>query len=514
MVSYARKAIYGATTVFTLSLVSALTAYLFRFLLARKLTVADYGLFFALFAFINLLGLFKDLGLGYALLKFVPELKVKKNWNKIKSLITSSFIIQLTSSGIITVLILVFANVLAQEFFHTDQTFLITLFAFVFLLSFPQNIVSVCFQSFQRMFFFAVQDLTRNVLVLIMAYFLLKTGMGVAAPAWAYVFMYAIVFIIFFAVFTRLVFKQFWKAKTIFVSNDFSSLLLFGFPAMLTIFGNNVLQYTDTLMLTYLTDLTRVGLYQVAVPLAMLVLYVAHATATVTTPLIAELAARKKRKELRNGIELLHKYLFIAVIPASVVLIAFPEIFIRLFFGEKYLGAAIALQVLGGGMVLYTLAHVNLGILFGLGKPRYNTFVMMLAALVNVILNAALIPLYGIIGAASATTTSFLLLLVLSSKGIKRSVKTRTPWHAWVKTLSAAIVLVFVLAGIKTLLTLNPWAELALGIVIGGLVYCGLVFLLKIITKNELQWLRDQLAPKTLAGPGSRHSRPGLRKTK
>ncbi len=488
MTSYARRALRGTATVFILSLVSAFVAYLFRFMLARELTVEDYGLFFALFSFINLLSLFKDMGVGYALLKFIPELQVAKKWGEIKSLITSSFIIQLISSGIIALVLVLTANTIMHGFFHSDQVALLILFAAIFFVSFPQNILSICFQSFQRMFLFAVQDLSRNVIVLGLTFALMSIGLGLAAPALAYFAMYILIFALFFFIFSKRVFKRFWKVRTALAKAHFSSLLIFGLPAMLSVFGISILQYTDTLMLTYMTDLTNVGLYQVAVPLAALILYFAHATSAVATPLIAELIALKKRKELRIGMELLHKYLFIVVTPLAIVLIAFPEIFIRLFFGDKFLAAAPALQVLALGGVFCTIAYVNLNALFGLGKPRYATKVMLLAVLTNVVLNAIFIPHYGIVGAAGATSFSYLFMLWLSARGIKSSIRIREPWVMWMKTLLSALVLVALLAAVKKWLVINPWLELSISVAIGGLAYLLLLFCFRIVTRDDVHW--------------------------
>ncbi|MEM4239789.1 MAG: flippase [Candidatus Woesearchaeota archaeon] len=492
MSSYARKALHGAAIVFTLSMFSALTAYFFRFLLARKLSVEDYGLFFALFAFINLLGLFKDLGLGFAILKFIPELRVAKKWDRIKSLIASSFIIQLVSSAAISIVLVILAPKIMQGFFHSPDTRLFLLFAAIFFVSFAQNVVSICFQGFQKMLLFSLHDFARNLVALLTAVALLALGFGIFAPAWAYFAMYIIVFVASFAIFTTKVFRQFWKARTVLASQDFSQLLLFGLPAMLTIFGNNVLQYTDTLMLTYFKDLTSAGLYQVAVPLASVVLFLVYAVSAVATPLISELVALKKRKELRNGIELLHKHLFIAVVPMAVALIAFPEIFIRLFFGEKFITAAPALQILGVGIVFYTIAYANLSTLFGLGRPEYTTMVMLVTAVANIALNWLMIPPYGMVGAASATGLSYLLMLVISARGIRRVVKIREPWIVWAKTLVAALLLVAVLAAVKGILALNPWLELALGILAGTAVYLLFLFVLRIITLHEIRWMAAQ----------------------
>jgi O-antigen/teichoic acid export membrane protein len=491
MVSYIRRALHGTATVFVLSLFSALAGYILRLLLARRLSIEDYGLFFALFSFINLLGLFKDFGLSYALVKFIPELEVTKSWGRIKSLILSSALIQLVSAGIITAVLVVAAPALMKNVFHSDKIFMMVLFAFIFFISFPQGIVGICLLGFQRMFLYASQDFTRNLLVILFTLLFLGQGIGIAAPAYAYLVVYALSFAIFFAIFVAKVFPRVWKARAEFVSSNFSQLLLFGLPAMITIFGNNILQYTDSFMLAYLTNLTNVGLYQVAQPIATLVFYFSTAAAVVATPLASELMARRKYKELRKGVELLHTYIFAMVVPIAAALVLFPEIFIRLLFGDKFLAAAPALQILAVGAVFGTIGYINLNILFGLGKPKLSGRLTFVCAIVNLALNFLLIPHYGLIGAALATTASYFLMLALSSKSIWRAVKLRAHWLVWGKTLVAAAAFIAVLAAEKSLLQLNPWFEFFIGVISGGLLYVCLLFLLRVSSMEEIMWIKD-----------------------
>ncbi|MEM4254052.1 MAG: flippase [Candidatus Woesearchaeota archaeon] len=489
MASYARKAIHGTVTVFVLSLLAALAAYFFRLLLARKLSIEDYGLFFALFSFINLLNLFKDFGVGYAILKFIPCLVVTKKWGQIKSLIITSFVIQFISAGLLTIILIVAAPWLMEEFIHSSNTTLFVLFAWVFFISFPQNAIGVCFQGFQRMLLFSLQDLLRNVIVLTLTLLLIRFGFGIKAPIWAYLAMYIIMFVFSFSIFTTQVFPKFWKVKAEISHMHFRALLMFGLPAMLSLFGTNILQYTDTLVLTYFRGLTSVGLYQVAVPLAALVLYFSNAASAVITPLTAELMARKKRAMLCLGIELLHKYLLVIVIPFASLFVAFPEIFIRIFFGEKFLAAAPALQILAVGAVLCTIGYVNLNVLFGLGKPMRNTFVMGCTVISNILLTLLLIPSYDIVGAALATTTSYFLMLILSLNSIRKSVKIHLPIFALARVLIAALAFIAILAIVKRILVLNPLIELCVSAVAGSIVYILALFVLHVITRQDIKWL-------------------------
>jgi O-antigen/teichoic acid export membrane protein len=145
--------------------------------------------------------------------------------------------------------------------------------------------------------------------------------------------------------------------------------------------------------------------------------------------------------------------------------------------------------VLAVGSVFGTIGYINLNLLFGLGKPKLSSRITVATVTANVVLNAVLIPFYGIIGAAIATTASYLVMVWLSSQSIVRTVRMRGSWTAWGKTIIAAAVFVAIIAAEKSFLALNPWLELIIGCVLGGIVYLLALFFLRVITKGELIWL-------------------------
>ena len=95
MSSYTKSAVKGATIVLIISLIAAFFGYLVRFILARNLTVEEYGLFYSVFAFLGLFGMFRTFGFDKALIKLIPEFKHHKKYTEIKSSIIYASIIQL-----------------------------------------------------------------------------------------------------------------------------------------------------------------------------------------------------------------------------------------------------------------------------------------------------------------------------------------------------------------------------------------------------------------------------------
>ena len=82
---YAEKLAKGSLIIFAFSITTAIIGYLLRVYLARNLTVAEFGLFYAVMALVSFFWLVKDLGVGTTLVKFIPEFLVKKKYSEIKS---------------------------------------------------------------------------------------------------------------------------------------------------------------------------------------------------------------------------------------------------------------------------------------------------------------------------------------------------------------------------------------------------------------------------------------------
>ena len=79
--SYTKLAVKGAIITLVISLVAAFMGYIVRLILARHLSVEDFGLFYAVFAFLGMIALFKSLGFDKCLGKFIPDFRHRKDNN-------------------------------------------------------------------------------------------------------------------------------------------------------------------------------------------------------------------------------------------------------------------------------------------------------------------------------------------------------------------------------------------------------------------------------------------------
>ncbi len=113
---YARRLIKGSAIVFVALIGSQFVAFLLRMFLARSLTVEEYGLFYAVFTFVSFFGLFRELGFGSALAKYIPEFNVKKRFGELKSSLVFTLTFEAVLSLSIAVLLYIFSGHLASGF--------------------------------------------------------------------------------------------------------------------------------------------------------------------------------------------------------------------------------------------------------------------------------------------------------------------------------------------------------------------------------------------------------------
>jgi O-antigen/teichoic acid export membrane protein len=484
---YARRLVKGSAIVFIALIGSQFVAFLLRMFLARSLTVEEYGLFYAVFFFISFFEIFRDLGFGSALVKYIPEFNVKKQFGKLKSSIAFTLALRAVFALFIMALLFIFSDQIASSFLKTGaaapiiQILAVWFFVMIFL-----PFLSV-FQSFQDMPVYALLQFLRNFLVLILAVIIIKYfGFGVTGVALAYLIeLSAVVILAFFLLRRRYPFI--FRARTSITKPLVKKLSFFALPVFLGGLGGLIMTNMDTLMLTGLRTLSEVGFYQVAQPVSHFLWYFPIALITVLFPMVSEFWARRDKKLLIGALRLLVKFSFIAIVPGTIVLIAFPEIVINLLFGPEYLAGAAALQILSATAVPYTLFMIMSYTMQGIGKPLVSTKVVAVMAMVNFLGNLALIPFYGIEGAAVTTLASYVLGTVLLFYYSKRIIRFTAPASSLVKTILGGILTLLLILGLKSIIELSPWVEAFVVIVPSLVFYAVWILATRAVTKEDLR---------------------------
>ncbi len=486
--TYTKKALQGISIIFVMNTIASLVAYLTRIVLARNLAPVEYGLFYAVFTFVTLFLFLRDFGLGDAAVKFIAEYKVKENYDAVKTIIVAVASSQFLISLLIGTVMFLLSDLLARYYFkEPSSAFLLKMLVLYILFSILFLVLKDIFYGFQNFKAVAFVSFTKNLitLLIILAFFYLGIKNSLT-PVFAYVLVCPIIFFIFLpsAMKTFPLFKhkiQNFKPIT-------KKLFYFGLPLMLTSVGGKIIGYLDTIILTYFRSLAEVGIYNVVLPSATMFFYFGGALSVVAFPMVSELWAKKDKKRLSEGLKLMLKYVFVLTMPLLFIVLVFAAFFIQVFFGQEYISGALALQILLVGILLFVVAGVNNSIIIGIGKPKLVTKIVLYSALVNTIANLILIPLFGIEGAAAATSFSYLLILLFSTYEVTKLIRIKFPVMIWSKLALTAIVFTFILNYLKNLLSMfNPWLNLIVTSTIALTIYILLVYTLKLIDIKEIK---------------------------
>jgi O-antigen/teichoic acid export membrane protein len=186
-------------------------------------------------------------------------------------------------------------------------------------------------------------------------------------------------------------------------------------PLLLISGFHMVLNQTDTLMLGVLHSTGEAGAYAVASRVTQLIFLGQWAVNAIVAPMIAERHHRNETAKVQEVATFAARLAFGITVPLAAGVILFGRPILALF-SQEFTVAWEALAILAAGMILNVLCG-SVGLLMTMtGHQKEASKVLGGAAVLNIALNAVLIPLYGMIGAALATaftTTLWNIALVV-----------------------------------------------------------------------------------------------------
>ncbi len=175
---------------------------------------------------------------------------------------------------------------------------------------------------------------------------------------------------------------------------------------------------TDKIMLKMMIGNTAVGYYSAAVVIAGMTSFVFSAIMDSFRPVILE-----KKKEDERAFNQYMMTLFGIVIymslAQSVVVSVMPEFIVNIIYGSEYKSTASALRIVVWYTTFAYLGYARNIWILAEEKQKYLWILNMSGALGNVLLNAVLIPLWGINGAALASLITQIFTNVIMNHVIK-----------------------------------------------------------------------------------------------
>jgi O-antigen/teichoic acid export membrane protein len=265
------------------------------------------------------------------------------------------------------------------------------------------------------------------------------------------------------------------------------TMLAYGLPLVPTAAALWALALIDRILLAKLSTLSQVGEYAVANRLGMVLALVTTAFAVAYAPFMLSMFEQDPEEEkVVRGKTLTYVTVVLALVAVIVGLFAREILMVA---APAYRSAYEAVGMLAIGTAAYGISTVALG---GIALARQTSSLVALAAaaaVVNVALNLALIPIWGMNGSAAATAVGYVVLLALYYWRAQRVYP--TPYEP------GRVLRVLVAMALPLAVGAIPLSPLWVALVVKAgvlLAFAGALVLLGVIDRAEIAALRSLMA--------------------
>jgi O-antigen/teichoic acid export membrane protein len=395
----------GAGSAFAIKISGTGIALAVQIFLARLLKVESFGQYIYVLSWLNLVALTSILGLDTASLRFVAEYQGLEKWGLLRGFLQRSSQIGLACSCFIALLavgaVYLLKDRLGSGLSGTFWVACLILPAFVLL-----QIRNAALRAFKKIVQAqAPMEILRPSLVAggVLLLFIIN-GQSPRAPAAMTVNLLAtIIALIVTNSFLHRALPN--PAHTVSRKYRSSEWIRVALPLLMISGFLMILSQIDIIMVGALLDTTKAGIYSAANRLATLISFGLVAVNTIAAPMISELYAQGKIKELQRIVSLGSWGILAFSLPASIIILSGGK-FILGLFGSAFTAGYSALVILTLGQLVNALSG-SVGFLMTMtGQQKEAAKIVGTSAILNVLLNGFLIPRLGIIGAAVATSLS------------------------------------------------------------------------------------------------------------
>jgi O-antigen/teichoic acid export membrane protein len=435
--------ITGSCITFGGMLSMGLINYFARRTLAIELTTREYGYFYAAFSFVMLIGIFLDLGLGYTANILIAKYDIdESNQLKKSKIFTILFTIKVVLGIIASIFLILLASWLVDNYFHYPRgKFTFILLSIALLSSIMIGFCSSVLTSLKD-FKYNIIFLNLSAFISLIIIYIFTPIINIAAPAIGFIvngFFVSLIAFIYISKRHNLSLKFTLQSS---YKDEIEELWKVGKWIAFGMAGLNALYYLDSVMLTFLTDLKSVALYNIALPI-MQIFQSLLVLPAVFIPIASSLWTQGKKDEIGIITSNFISFTIIAAWSTLLITLVFGKDIIRILFSAKYIAANDALIVLCVGIVCYSLALFSLGILNCSKHEKHATIIVFIGIIVNILLNLTLIPILNILGAAIATFSSYLVIIIFGSIKLRRIITNiYIPWKLYLKcTLVGGVAL-------------------------------------------------------------------------
>lgn len=391
----------GSSWAFVLRIVGLAAGYISTLIISNYFGPRTVGLFNLSFTVISIITLISLMGFPTSILRFTGELKDDYAQRIVlKKMVVLSFAVSL----FLAIVCSLSAEYISVNIFHDRK---LKEFLYIMLLGAPLSVGSaVLIEYIRGLRKIKISETIRNsiyvfnLIIIFLLVFVFQYNN--LSPAVANVGAVTLTFCIVLLYLLYRLKHQCYKETT---SVSYRKIFKISFPMLISDSMFSSMMVIDRLMLGFFKTPYDVGIYAVAIKLATITSMVLVAINTIVAPKFSELYWSHNLEDLRKIIKFSSKIIFFSSTPILIIYLFFSRQILS-FFGQEFIQGSAALVILSIGQFINS-ASGSVGYFMDMtGHHISIRNIVLLAAIINIILNYLLIPKYGFNGAAIATACS------------------------------------------------------------------------------------------------------------
>ena len=244
--------------------------------------------------------------------------------------------------------------------------------------------------------------------------------------------------------------------------------------------------YMDKVMLGAMSGTIELGFYENAFKITTIGSTVVGSVGTVMLPRMSNLVANGRKEESRKYISISMEFVMIMAYAMAFGIAAVSDIFAPVFWGREFLECGPLLLLMGIVIPVKGFANVlRTQYLIPNRRDKEYTCSLCCGALCNLIANFILIPTLGAIGATVATVAAEVAVAIVQAVFTAKEIPVKQYLLKTMPYFIAGMVMLMIVRGFAGAMEATVISLLVL-IMMGAIIYLGLVFTYLVVTKNQI----------------------------
>lgn len=258
----------------------------------------------------------------------------------------------------------------------------------------------------------------------------------------------------------------------------------YGLPLVPTVIFTVVVDGCDRYVIGFFMGAAWVGIYSAAYGMGVLAIMFLPYIACILGPTIFKLYDEGKNEKVKLYLSYSWKYLMMLLIPSAFGLSILAGPLLGSLTTPEFVSAGkFIVPVVALSMIFYGVHGISGYVLRLVKRTQIFAITLGAAAAVNLGLNVIFVPRWGIMGAAVTTLISYIMVAVVIYYQSHKYMKFNINLNFIIKSILSSAIMTLAIWAFNPIGTVN----ILLSVVIGVIIYFGMLFLLRGFNKEELK---------------------------